>query len=380
MGRVPALDGLRGVAILLVLLFHSGLLDCGWMGVNLFFVLSGFLITQVLLPTKDLGLGFHLKRFWWRRSLRIFPLYYGFLALCLLIFLYVGLPANTFEELPYLLSYSINFRGLFTLHRESEFYNYFWSLAVEEQFYLVWPLIVFALPRKWIPKTSLAIFILSPLLRLALGEYWAEAHGNRLGIGGAMYILPFTQLDGFMVGAWLATTNWKIPRKAGKWTLALLLLAFAGLGVWGYDRLTGMGMNLHWSTFGYPIANWRLLQYVWMYSLIYLLFGVLVWWAASIQKGILIRILQWRPLRFLGWISYGLYLIHLPIQSVMIKLLPLPETYFGRILYFFPFAFLSIGFAWLSRRYVESYFLAFKSRKFLLPEEQSPDHSQVSQT
>ena len=78
--------------------------------------------------------------------------------------------------------------------------------------------------------------------------------------------------------------------------------------------------------------------------------------------------LEWRPLVLLGWMSYGLYLVHLPIQTIMEKVLPLPETYLGRILYFLPYVAISIGLAWLSRRYFESYFLAFKSRRFQLPD------------
>ena len=363
MRYVPAMDGLRGIAILLVLLFHSGLLDCGWMGVNLFFVLSGYLITQTLLPVKDQSLGFYLKRFWWRRSLRIFPLYYSFIAICLLLFLLTGLPANTWGELPYLLSYSINLRGLFTLHRNPEFYNYLWSLAVEEQFYLFWPLVAFALPRKWIPRAALTIIVLSPLIRFVLGEYWAGTNGSREGIGSAIYVLSFTQLDGFMVGAFLATTPLSLSGRWVKWGLMGGLLALAGLGTWTLWEMEG----LHWSSLGFPIFNWRLWQHVWVYSLIYLCFGGLVWWAEN-GKGWGKRMLEWRPLVLLGWMSYGLYLVHLPIQTIMEKVLPLPETYLGRILYFLPYAAISIGLAWLSRRYFESYFLAFKSRRFQLPD------------
>jgi len=362
--RNPALDGLRGLAILLVMLFHAGLLDFGWMGVNLFFLLSGYLITQVLLPWKTETLGFYLKRFWWRRSLRIFPLYYAFLALVGVVFLVTGMPANTLEEAPYLLTYSINFRGLFTLHRDSEFFNFIWSLCVEEQFYLVWPLVVFATKKKQLLRVALAVLILSPILRFGLGEYWAEAHGTRNGIGGAMYILPFTQLDGFMMGAVLALVGKDIPRKiALRWGIAggslfLILGVTCLLAFWNQDK------SLHWSSLGFPIASWGYHMYVWIYSLLAFTFGGLMLQCFNQEVGFIQRLLSHKALRFTGKVSYGLYLIHLPLITLMVKVVPLPETYAGRGWYFLPFLALSMGLAWLSHRFFESYFLKLKNKRF----------------
>lgn len=362
--RNPALDGLRGLAILLVMLFHSGLLDLGWMGVNLFFLLSGYLITQVLLPWKEAGLSFYLKRFWWRRSLRIFPLFYAFLGLIVLGFAFTGMPANTLEELPYLLTYSINFRGLFTLHRNSEFFNFIWSLCVEEQFYLIWPLVVFFTRKKQLLRVAMIVLLLSPLLRFGLGEYWAEAHGTRLGIGGAVYILPFTQLDGFMMGAILALIGKDIPRKiAIRWGIASLL-TIASLGTVCLLSFWNDGRMLHWSSFGFPIASWAYQMHVWVYSLLALVFGGLMVQLLHQPTGRLHRYCSWQPLRFTGKVSYGLYLIHMPVITLMVKIVPLPTTYGGRILYFIPFFALSIGLAWISYRYFESRFLGMKNRRF----------------
>lgn len=364
MPRVKALDGLRGLAILLVMLFHTGLLDAGWMGVNLFFVLSGFLITKVLLPWTNRDLGFYLKRFWWRRSLRIFPLYYTFIAIVLIIFAFTALPNNTLNELPYLLTYSINFRGLFTLHRDSEFFNFIWSLCVEEQFYLVWPIVVFLSNRKNLGRIALVILILSPLIRFGLGEFWAEAHGTRLGIGGAMYILPFTQLDGFMIGAFLAVSGHLIPASWIKPWFALSSLLFVISGGLCYWALRENGRELHWSSLGFPIASWALWMYVWLYSLLALVFGSMVAWVSRIEEGTFVKIFNWGWLRFMGKISYGLYLIHLPLNRIIGLKIPLPETYAGRLLYFIPFAGLSILLAWISYRYFESYFLRMKKLRF----------------
>src|SRR5689334_13554869 len=90
--HIKALDGVRGIAILLVILFHYGYLGCGWIGVQLFFVLSGFLITSILIKDKGQSLKQYLKRFYWRRSLRIFPLYYLYLFVMLAAFLLFRIP------------------------------------------------------------------------------------------------------------------------------------------------------------------------------------------------------------------------------------------------------------------------------------------------
>ena len=364
MPRNRALDGIRGLAILLVMFFHCGLLDAGWMGVNLFFVLSGFLITKVLLPWTERDLGFYLKRFWWRRSLRIFPLYYTFIGIVVIMFLVASIPSKTLDELPYLLTYSLNFRGMFTLHRDSEFFNYIWSLCVEEQFYLFWPFVVFFSKRKSLARVALAILILSPIFRFGLGEYWAVSRDSRLGIGGVMYILPVTQLDGFMIGAILATVGDKIPVKWIKpWFFGALglFIVVGGISYWALqEKMT----NLHWSSLGFPIASWVNWMYVWVYSLLALLFGSMVAWGTRIQSGLFVRIFRLDAMVFLGKISYGLYLIHMPVIRFMTEFYPLPETYAGRILYFFPFAGISILLAWVSFRYYERIFLRMKDRRF----------------
>src|SRR5262245_16358318 len=145
----PGLDGLRGIAILLVILYHNfgfiPFLNYGWLGVDLFFVLSGFLITEILLKTRTTTNYF--KNFYTRRVLRIFPLYYLCLILVIVIFPLI-------KNFPYDLSfyrenqvwfwfYLQNWMLIFKQWNDSAILlNHFWSLAVEEQFYIVWPLLV----------------------------------------------------------------------------------------------------------------------------------------------------------------------------------------------------------------------------------------------
>ncbi|MGC4048850.1 MAG: acyltransferase [Paludibaculum sp.] len=158
--RIPALDGLRGIALLLVLLLHfrapdlahpwKGILGLGWVGVQLFFVLSGFLITGILLDSR--GSTNYFTGFWMRRILRIFPLYFA--ALAAFLFVFPTLVVYGDKYLPnqadriYYWMYLNNWVPLPADGRLEHILGHFWSLAVEEQFYLVWPMVVWLLPAR----------------------------------------------------------------------------------------------------------------------------------------------------------------------------------------------------------------------------------------
>ena len=156
----PALDGLRGVAILLVVFYHffdfTNYFFWGWLGVDLFFVLSGFLITNILLRT--LYQPDFLRNFYVRRILRIFPLYYFALILILVVlpfFQSLHLDLSYYQEnQAWFWIYLQNWLFVFKPLHGSKLLLHFWSLAVEEQFYLIWPIIILLVRR---PKTLLAI-------------------------------------------------------------------------------------------------------------------------------------------------------------------------------------------------------------------------------
>jgi peptidoglycan/LPS O-acetylase OafA/YrhL len=171
---IPGLDGLRAIAFLLVFGFHTDYLEFGWVGVQLFFVLSGFLITSILvkmkqsLPTRD-----YFVKFYGRRFLRIFPLYYFYLLLMLGVttaLLYIGFRPNTMRlfqtQLPYALAYIYNFHYASSAYSHLYFLVHFWSLSVEEQFYIFWPLIIFLIPENARKRLFLGIIFLGPLLRI----------------------------------------------------------------------------------------------------------------------------------------------------------------------------------------------------------------------
>src|SRR4051794_3114804 len=162
---IPELDGIRGIAILMVLVCHASswmasdrwrmFLQNGRVGVDLFFVLSGFLITGILLDTRhDKN---RTRNFYVRRGLRIWPLYFVFLAVALIAFRKM-LPAQ-----PNIWVYVLFIQNFLYLREAGPFLEPTWSLAVEEQFYMVWPWLAFRLSRATIFKVCCAVLVVSPL-------------------------------------------------------------------------------------------------------------------------------------------------------------------------------------------------------------------------
>ncbi|MGH9475652.1 MAG: acyltransferase family protein [Terriglobales bacterium] len=281
--HIPSLDGLRGLAIALVLLHHCeprlrtlGLgpeAVWGWVGVNLFFVLSGFLITGILLDERQQP---HLFRnFYVRRGLRIWPLY--FLVVPLVYFAY-GRGASWHgadNGWIYFLLYVQNlFPGL-----SGALYPT-WSLAIEEQFYLIWAPLV-----RWLPKTALAGLLLAVL---------AGGAGLRMHFAGALTpVNTLYHLDGLAAGCLLALLLRCWPASLARWRRAGTLALAAGLAA-----------SL-WAAVAAP---------PWLNTGLALAFAGLLLLAATAPQA---RGLAWRPLRFLGKISYGVYLIHMPLFALL---------------------------------------------------------------
>ena len=213
MKHIKVLDGIRGLAIIFVMLYHfsipyqqhyhlSGIdflfakvLQMGWLGVDLFFVMSGFLITNILLNTKSKPN--YYKNFYIRRILRIFPLYYGILIILLLVLPSISnsfdsktaiMQENSFWFWSYLVNWKVASLGTFSGFQS----GYMWSLAVEEQFYIIWPFVVHAF-RKNLIKASLTILLLSFMLKL-----WLLLEG---ATGTTIYTMTITHLDGLLLGS-----------------------------------------------------------------------------------------------------------------------------------------------------------------------------------
>ena len=332
--RIKGLDGLRAVAFLLVFFFHVNWLPFGWVGVQLFYVLSGFLITGILTEMKPvLSGGMYFVKFYGRRFLRIFPLYYFYLlAIWLIVRLMESFHFKTsttelfHDHFPYALAYFYNFfMATKYFVGTSVFLSHFWSLAVEEQFYIVWPLLILLTPQKKQKHVFIGIILLSTLFRLVT-LMWASTHSmgflqhdpNLL-----VYVLPFSHIDAFALGALLTVI--KIPR--ARTQIKILLVSLPILGVLStllsLQNSTGLPLlkiissiiasgdtNLLFN-FGFPLLLADSYKAVWGYAAINYLFTLLIQGVAF--EGWLNRILESQLMRYLGRISYGLYVYHFAI-------------------------------------------------------------------
>ena len=331
--HLPALDGLRGIAILAVLVGHFGrfpgiyaltkALVPGWLGVTLFFVLSGFLITRILLETRILPS--YYKTFYARRALRIFPLYYAFLALGTVICLaFFGRARGEFlAELPWYATYLYNWRAAagFGL----PIIGHLWSLSVEEQFYAVWPFVIRHLEARSVFTFALAMIAVSAIARLVavLTGFERYAYFSTLG---CLEPLAYGALGAAFVHSRRVLSYRWIWRLAAGATLGIVAVALAARGFEPNKPLV--------LTAGVSAAS--------------LLFFCVV----LLASGGKLPSLTASPLRTCGRLSYGLYLIHGPVGAAFL-LRPGFVSAAGGLL-------CSFALAWLSYRYFESPILRLK--------------------
>jgi len=293
---IPGLDGLRFIAFLLVFYFHFNLeTGVGWYGVDLFFVISGYLITTILISIKKSG-G-RLFPFYVRRALRILPLYYLFLIVAIGFFGYhSGGNASLLANITHTSNLYFGYTGQWFLPK------HVWSLSMEEQFYLLWPLVVLLLS---VPN-------LQRLLRyMIMSAVLARIAAHLAGFSPtAIYTLPWFRWDTLGSGALLALSiesHDPIVSFISRYRWKFLILSV--LVIWC-------------ATAGNIVKNASLAWPAIGFSSVILACGCLV--AAVINRDYLVNVLEVAPLRFLGKISYGLYLWHPLVRWLLIK-------YFGEM-------------------------------------------------
>jgi peptidoglycan/LPS O-acetylase OafA/YrhL len=342
----PQLDGLRAIAVVLVLMNHMTdlvlpspleyLCSLGWIGVDLFFVLSGFLITTILLTYKPGLRSFAV--FLVRRALRIWPLYY-----VVLLFAYFtvrheagGAEVNWLQHVLFLQNFAPEF--------VARSVGPTWSLCIEEHFYLVWPLFVFLIPRRTLIWLLPTVFFISPLIRL-----W-----------GLNYHFTFKQLytetqfhlDGLTAGSFVAILGscYPIRRHMARFTACACLVIGAGSALLGYrngwDATEGHNVVFGFTSVAVAFAG----------LLIFLLYG---------EAAVLGRALSFGPVRYIGRISYGIYLLHAGLFSLLARFVQ--SGILGNVAQSWIFAIplrigLAIGVAALSFRFFESPLLRIKDR------------------
>lgn len=352
--HIPELDGLRGIAALAVVIYHlffwsmgldnwsffprlvAAVTQFGWLGVDLFFVLSGFLITGVLLRGK--GKPRSMRLFYLRRALRILPVYYGFL-----IILELMNPAQNTSFVLISLVYLSNAAPLFGIPM---IYGPLWSLSVEEHFYLLWPWLVSAASLSAIAIASACLVVGEPLLRL-----W----GFRAGAD--IYDLSWFRFDGLALGALGAVFV------RSRYYSRARLTAIAGMAAVASFVLAGLGASHGILTRTRPLG--AALQFTCSGVMFFGLVAAAVAWSGNWGTGWL----RSRVLRFFGDISYCLYVVHLLVLFTwndLVKRAPAlswPADRFGAVCWrAFCCIGISVATAALSRKYWEAPFLRLKER------------------
>ena len=366
-GPIPTLDGLRGVAIILVLVHHftfyrptagidlliGNVVFFLWVGVDLFFVLSGFLITGILLDTR--GSARYFTTFYARRFLRIFPLYYLVLFLA-----FVVLPK--FETVHPVLA------GQAVLPPQWPYWSYLtnfaiadggwvhgwvdvaWTLAIEEQFYLVWPLVIWLCPPRLVALLCAILLVAEPAARI----YARSIDLPALPI----YVLTWFRLDGFAIGALLAMAHRRgVFPVLDRRVPGIIIIAMAGI-----IACAIMGGHTWW---------WNRWMQMYGYSLIAITAGAMV--VAAVNRpadSLWPRMLSAGWLRAFGKYSYALYLIHPPVMRGVREYVFDPLDYEAlwmapwnaQLLFYCAATAPAFGLAWLSWRLFEAPILRLKAR------------------
>lgn len=282
--RITQLDGIRAVAIGAVFVHHAFSVKLLWSGVDLFFVLSGFLITGILIAQKKTrSFGAYIGHFYQRRARRILVPYAMLLVLTTVFF---GASWMRHAEFYLFLMNLLRWMGIPELRP----LGHMWSLAVEEQFYLFWPLVVFSLSETAITWVAGGLMVLAPLLRWTCAPYFKDMW--------PIYMMTPFRMDCLAAGALLAIV-WHRRRhwieRYGKYGLGLsgiagvLLVVVGRIG--GFDRMANTRQS-----------NTVLYELTLMASV-----GAIVW----ALSGRFVQPLQWAPVRYLGRISYTVYLVHI---------------------------------------------------------------------
>lgn len=337
----PALDGLRGIAVLMVMVFHSQtpLLPGGFIGVDVFFVISGYLITTLLLAEHARKQRIDIRRFYVRRLLRLAPALLLMLlvfGLCSLFLLPAPQAMQNLREALAALFYVSNWVRAWGLF-EMPYLGHTWSLAIEEQFYLLWPLLLLLVLRHKTQPRHIALFALGLVL-------WVIGYRTHLTWDAAsierLYNGLDTRIDEILVGCLLAALVRNlapIPAKASQATAWLALLCFAAL--------CGMAFLARWTD-------------RWMYTVGFpLISGMTAWMVFDLchnRRSVLRHLMTVGPLVQIGRISYGLYLWHYPIYFSMYKL------QYGYWMILCLGSALALVCAMASYRFVETRFLALK--------------------
>lgn len=292
----------------------------GYLGVQAFFVLSGFLLTPILLDMKSsLNKRDYFFHFYGRRALRIFPLYYSYILVVTIIaysvMVFYGHSIRTIQldrfiqQLPWTMTYTYDFYRVSADYKPTFFASHFWSLAVEEQFYLLWPFAIFFISSQHLKRFLLLVILAGPLMRLLLAailDSHSFPHFPRTD--NAIYVLPFSHFDAFAIGGYFALYE-KGRSSLLVWLSIVLVILLGMIAGWVSDT------QFQWDQLGFQPFMKDSYKFVWGYSIVNLMFAFVL---VHVRDRIFMPALfENRLLVYLGTISYGLYVFHFPVLGVV---------------------------------------------------------------
>jgi peptidoglycan/LPS O-acetylase OafA/YrhL len=367
-GYIKSLDGVRAIAIILVMSFHAEITHFGWFGVQLFFVLSGFLITGILWKEKqtDSPLSFKFKKFWVRRSLRIFPLYFGYLLFISLAYLFFHFPSYYSNYAPYLFTYTFNYTRSLPQWQGNPLFTHLWSLSIEEQFYVFFPIVMFLCPPKFIKYLMLIVIAVSPLTRFLLGEYYTNKGLSQPVVADAVYWNTLSHLDAFFMGGIIPVLS--LHNKIKKPQLVFFIALIIALAAGAINFIYTDSGSYYFNDLGYNHGQTQLYEHVWHYTCLNFLFASFILCIVSIHSTKIFasirKALESNWMVRIGKVSYGMYLFHWAILVYVCNRFFTTENLGLKILIFIPYVFIVYLFAELSFRLYESRFLKLKDSLF----------------
>jgi len=370
---IRGFDGLRAIAVIWVIFGHvfSNLnwpatqsyqkalmlvTNISWTGVQLFFVLSGFLITGILLKSK--GSENQLRNFYIRRSLRIFPIYF---LLLLVLFIIVPLlfsvpqwlegPSGT--QLWYW-TYMQNWVRPFS---DTNGFGHLWSLAIEEQYYLIWPLLVLRFNPKRLISICIFMVLSAPIFRWVLVDFFPQQWGGQAVGERAAYAFTFARWDAIALGSLLALL--KFDSNLFNWLSKYCKFGVMGLGLIILSQIV-IFHNFAQIGSGFALLN---------QTTVAVFFFFVVLFVQRKESNIVVSLLEWKPVKSMGKYSYAMYLIHLPILKVLLEHYQLDfenlqahEVTLSKLLYFVVVIVTTYIVSMLSWKFFEYPILKYKKR------------------